>query len=233
MKKIMALIGLGIVLINFSQVSAQLYLGGSVNINQDNYTAELSENNKYESSQMYVSILPQLGYYINNNLMIGSAIGYYRNLSEYTDYSFDEKFVEDYNSSYKRSGFSFKPFIQYDYTLSEKFLLSNRLGLSISTQKNENEFDNTGAYEYLRYSEIDGYTYGIFWKPSIGYLITDHLRIEMSFINLSYENSKSEGENWTEYENQSGKEDIQPIRNKSSILNFDFNTLSLGIGYTF
>ncbi len=220
MKKIIALIGLGIVLSNFSEVIAQVYLGGSVSINNVNANRENDQNqNVNENKNFNFQVSPQLGFYLSENFVLGFGLTY----SSYNNSYKDEG--ENYLSNYERKGstYQFMPFSQYYISISEKIKFINNFYVSAGFSNSEriNRYSNSEDID-----EISGFVIGAGYSPGFCFNLSEKLMLELFVGNINYYYD-------LENETDTSSELETEYTNTTSGFQFNYNQIGLGLAYKF
>lgn len=215
---------------NFSQVSAQLYVGGNVSfegstMDDDTYAKNYSSN--------YLRISPQIGYFISENLLIGLGVGFSQQKSnrKSEDINSDTMYINSYDNNY--NSIVIDPFLRHYIKLSEKVQWFNQLGIRYSYGKHKSEDlydykERTNMFE-SKYNNITAYL-----KPSISIQITEKLSLDLSFIELFYSSSKYDHESWTDYADETIETEPKEKGNKNqSSYGLNYNSIDLGLSYKF
>lgn len=234
MKKIIALIGLSIVLSNFSHLSAQLYLGGSISLNGSTYESlDYYSDQAREYSNNYVRISPQVGYFLNDKFLIGMSVGFgnYKSTSESEDIHVDTVYIDTYERGSR--SIVIDPFIRHYISLGEKFSLYNQLGVRYSFGKNDYE-DLNASIQRTYNGEVDFSSFTAYLKPSINVSLSDKLSLEFSFIELYYNSYSSNSERWYTYDDPSIIADAKEGSDGNRInYGLKYNNIELGLAYKF
>jgi len=125
---------------------------------------------------------PMAGYFVNNNIAVGMALGYNTQKDEATGYYYDPFGNEYYGLDQKRTSFSVGAFGRYYFTPANKFSIFGQLGASYQFSKYEY------AVDYGAEEKNNGFVVAV--APGINYFISNHFALEATFGILSYTTSK-------------------------------------------
>ena len=181
-------------------------LGGTFSLNNSNseFNANTSKN---ENDQFYVGFYPQVGYAINNNLIIGLGLGYnYQNITTY--YSG----IENYDSN--QNTVVVFPYIKKYFNITEKLSFHLQGEFSVSKTWIDNKSSITNNSNGTRNNLFAGI------RPGITYFLNKKFALETSIGALGYSTGKNENDNGE------GKFN-------SFDLSFNSNNLLFGLSYYF
>lgn len=202
-----------IILICFIAISvlfssnAQLFVGGSLNFNVQSGSTESNGISVDDNTYTNFGIKPKVGFFINDDLAIGSSIGFsYRS----TTVPQNGNNSEVVNSS---SIFEIAPFVRY-YVMETGSLSvfgEAELGLGFGGSKTK-----SGG------TTVDGpsiFEIGVSLIPGVSYKITDNIDIEAYLGGIAFSNSSSNNDDT----------DV-----KTSSTNFGINLSSnIGLGFVY
>lgn len=129
-----------------------------------------------ESFRNNISILPQFGYFINDNISIGGQIGYVRESFSYYS-TINQTVVNDVNS--KQNRFQFGMFTRVHKPLNDNLYLFMQANLSAGIGRvkyDDNQNDDQNSFSFQA---------GV--QPGILFMITEKFGIEGQFGFLGYE----------------------------------------------
>lgn len=212
MKKILLAI---LILIQFPVLSQSLdgkfQLGGSAS-----YRTFNSEHERYlDTDSIYTKndrntfeILPQFGYFINDNVSIGAQIGYIRS-SSYQNYQSNQTGNREYNIT--DNIFLIGAFTRVHKSISENLYLflhgDMRIGFG-KEKSDENPINNQNHLDFRA---------GI--QPGILYMISERIGIEGKFGFLGYNSTSS-----------SLVDSNDQLNEKTERFNLSFNPSNFGLG---
>lgn len=164
-------------------MNAQWYIGGGLGVGFDKTATPTTAvvNNLPVTVETTVktttfSILPEIGYNINEKFAVGAQLGY--------DYSK----VEDK----KTNGFTFAPYLRYTFAKLEKVNFFCDLGLAYTYKKTtwkDTEYDATlGAYAVDYSTKRNGFSVGLY--PGVAVNLNEKVSFVAKFGALSYVYSK-------------------------------------------
>lgn len=155
----------------YSQTSkGSQFIGGGLSFSNIIYKYE----GDYKNVETEYNVSPAYGYFINDNLAFGLAVGYNYNKHKYTDYEDNETTTSTYNT------LKLSPFFGYYNKLNDKTWLLVHLNFAygFGNQKNEG-VSNKYNITYL----------GAGISPGISYFFTNRIGLECTIGLLSYSNS--------------------------------------------
>ncbi|TRW24773.1 porin family protein [Flavobacterium zepuense] len=135
-----------------------------------------------EAKTTTFNFTPRVGYFVNNNIAIGVALGYSSQKDEGTGYYYDPYGNEYYGFEQKRTSFDVGAFGRYYFTPANKFSIFGQLGASYQFSKYEY------AVDYGAEEKTNGFVVAV--APGINYFISSHFALEATFGILSYTTSK-------------------------------------------
>ncbi len=148
--------------ISKAQKSGELFIGGSLSINNSN-----SEDVDSDDKKTSVYISPIFGKMINDKIALGINVQYNYSKSEYNEHSFD------WNSSYKSEVLSFIPFVRIHSRIAEKLKFYSQPFIGASFLLNDESEHRTEFYNA-------GITFGFI------YAFLPQWSLETSFAGLEY-----------------------------------------------
>ena len=156
MKKIMMIAAMMVAAVS---ANAQVYLGGSVGVATSSYDG---------NSTTVWSILPEVGYNLNEKWALGMTIGY------------GESRVKVKNAGTEKvKTFQVSPYDRYTFVKFDKINLF---------------VDGTVGYQHENYAGVKTNTFGLGFKPGIAVNLNDKLSFVAHAGFLGYENSKVKGD---------------------------------------
>lgn len=181
-------------------------LGGTFSLN--NSSSEFNANtSKNENDQFYVGFYPQVGYAINDNLIIGLGLGY-----EYIDAKTYYTEIGGYDSN--QNTLVVFPYIKKYFNITEKFSFNLRGEFRVS----KSWTDSKNSINISSNETNNSLFAGI--RPGITYFMTKKFALETSIGALGYSTGK--------HENDNGEGKFN-----SFDLNFNSNNLLFGLSYYF
>ena len=163
MKKFLMTIAAAFVAVS---MNAQVYLGGSLG-----FGAWSSQKNVGDRSETSFSILPEIGYNINDKWAIGTVIGYVS----------DKMWgVDVLNNAKSESAFTFNPYARYT------FLKAGKVNLFID-----------GGVDFTSASKMDATAFGVGVKPGLAVNLTDKLSFvsHIGFLGYAVQNPDGDDNN--------------------------------------
>jgi len=177
MKKLLLIAVIAVASLKASAQTEQgnILLGGTLN-----YTTSKSDADGAESSESF-TILPNIGYFILNNVAIGTGVGY-----SHTKFT----------NGAKQGTFIVSPFARcYQSLGSEQFKFFGQLSVPLAFGNSENSNgDDTGSSTSI----------GVALSPGFAFFPTKRFGIEFAFSGISYQNVKVEDANGNKIDAASG-----------------------------
>jgi hypothetical protein len=163
MKKLFSLIAVAFVAMS---VNAQVYVGGSLGID-----AWSSQKNAGDRSETTFTILPEVGYNLNDEWAVGTVIGYV-----------SDKWVGVNGIS--ESAFTFNPYARYTY------LKAGKVSLFVD-----------GGVDFTTASKADWTELAIGFKPGLAVSLTDNISFvsHLGFIGFDEFNPDGDDNNTTNF----------------------------------
>ena len=139
-------------------MNAQVYLGGGVGFQTSSYDG---------NSETYFTILPEIGYNLDENWAVGLTVGY------------GESKVKEKGESEKVKTFKIAPYARYTFVKFDKVNLF---------------VDGTVGYQNENYAGVKTNTFGVGLKPGVAVNLNDKLSFVAHVGFLGYENEKVKGD---------------------------------------
>ncbi|WP_256011355.1 outer membrane beta-barrel protein [Desertivirga xinjiangensis] len=157
MKKVLLIAAIAVCSLKVSAQTEQgnIVVGGSVNFSSQKIEVE-------DDAATSFSIIPKAGYFIQENIALGTGIGFQ------SGKSFDGD---------KTNTFIIAPFGRYYKSISEQFKFFGELSVPMAFGRSENEDGDKGP----KYSAI-----GVGLSPGFAFFPTKKFGIELSFSGISY-----------------------------------------------
>ena len=159
MKKIFAV---ALVAMMTLTVNAQVYVGGGVGLLTSSYDG---------NSETYFSILPEIGYNINEDWAVGIAVGYGEAKSKVN--------VAGVKVTEKVKTFQIAPYARYTFA---KFYKVNLF------------VDGSVGYKHENFAGVKTNTFAVGFKPGVAVNLNDKLSFVAHVGFLGYENEKIKGD---------------------------------------
>ena len=159
MKKIFAV---ALVAMMTMTVNAQVYVGGGVGFQTSSYDG---------NSETYFTIIPEIGYNLNEDWAVGMTIGYGEAKTKMN--------VAGVKVTDKVKTFQIAPYARYTFVKFDKVNLF---------------VDGTVAYKHENYAGVKTNTFGIGLKPGVAVNLNDKLSFVAHVGFLGYENEKVKGD---------------------------------------
>lgn len=132
---------------------------GNINISNNKYESTSGANtSKSENQGYYISFFPRIGYFLNNNLVLGTTINFIYQSSKNNSYW--NNGVKSYDGVSNGGSIGLSPFLRYYFTKSSKNRFYGQLGGGM-------DIDIFRNNEATTYSET-GEKSGIYENPSTG-----------------------------------------------------------------
>ncbi len=136
---------------------------GNINLSNNKYEhASGPYTSKSDNQGFYISLYPRIGYFINDNFVIGTTLNISYQMNKYKSYG--DNGVKSYDATYTGSSIGLSPFLRYYFTKNSK----NRLYGQIGGGMNVDIFSNSEATTFYDTGDISG-TYK---SPSKGQVIS-------------------------------------------------------------
>lgn len=161
-------------------LDGKLQIGGNASFyfnqrqNEDPDNSFVGENNY---RQQGVSVFPQVGYFIKENVSVGGRIGYSRSIFDQQIINASRVTVLDSEST--SSIFRIGPFVRYHIPVTEQFYFFAQANV-------EAGFGNTKRTNDENTIEEDVFTFEAGIRPGILFFLTEKVGIEGSFGFLGY-----------------------------------------------
>ena len=159
MKKIFAI---ALVAMMTLTVNAQVYVGGGVGLLTSSYDG---------NSETYFSILPEIGYNINEDWAVGIAVGYGEAKSKVN--------VAGVKVTEKVKTFQIAPYARYTFAKFDKVNLF---------------VDGSVGYKHENFAGVKTNTFAVGFKPGVAVNLNDKLSFVAHVGFLGYENEKIKGD---------------------------------------
>lgn len=143
-----------------------------------------SVDNSISSTNKTLSIAPQIGYYISNDVAIGLGIGY-----QESSYTANGGVIGNYKT--KRSGFFISPFVRKYWSLGEKLNFFGQLSASYSSG-NEEVLEPVSLVSKSKIS-----SYGLNIAPGLEYTLNKNWALLTTLGSLGFNSVKPENANAT------------------------------------
>jgi hypothetical protein len=178
MKKLLMLAAFSLAAFNLkAQTEAGKYmLGGNISFSSQ----EQDKNYK----NIYYSIVPSAGYFIADNLAIGTGIGYSYSRTTSMVYEFDLI----YNTIIKDQAFVFNPFLRKYGRIAEQFKYFGQLSLPMSfgNTKAKETSNNSSYHNVSKYHNL-----GATLAPGLAFFPSKNFGIEFSVEGIGYHYKKT------------------------------------------
>ena len=159
MKKIFAI---ALVAMMTMTANAQVYVGGGVGLLTSSYDG---------NSETYFSILPEIGYNINEDWAVGIAVGYGEAKSKVN--------VAGVKVTEKVKTFQIAPYARYTFAKFDKVNLF---------------VDGSVGYKHENFAGVKTNTFAVGFKPGVAVNLNDKLSFVAHVGFLGYENEKIKGD---------------------------------------
>ena len=156
MKKIFAI---ALVAMMTMTANAQVYVGGGVGLQSSSYDG---------NSETYFTILPEIGYNLNEDWAVGMTVGYVEARTK----------VKNVGTE-KVKTFQIAPYARYTFAKFDKVNLF---------------VDGTVAYSHVNYAGVKTNTFGLGLKPGVAVNLNDKLSFVAHVGFLGYQNDKVKGD---------------------------------------
>lgn len=174
-----------------------------------------SADSSLEDSSTFVSISPNMGYFIGSNIEIGLGIGYsFRK----TDSQFTED-AQTIDMATNMHSFSIYPYARKYFGINKNFAFYLQGEGSYSRSKNEQEIMNNGNQNFD--SSSDSFFVGI--RPGLTFFVSNSFAFETSLGSLGYSTSS--------FENT--RDNVSDGNTDSFNLNLSSSDLFFGLSYYF
>jgi outer membrane protein W len=197
----------------FSQISqGSIVVGGSLGLSVEKEKTKSNGNTEDGPTSSTFKILPDVEYFISDNLSIGLGIGYSFNKST------EDQGLTEY--TYKTGTFYLNPYLKKYFTLGDKayFWGQAQIGMGFGTRTTEAK---TGNITTSVDNDFSSLAIGI--TPGFRFDVTERIGLEagIGFIGYTGETTKS----------GSGNNEVKRSTNKMGF-EFDPSYLTFGIRYT-
>ena len=169
----------------FSQEENEKFLieKGQWNLETDlniNFTErESSFGVESENDIFSFEIQPKLGYFINDNLVLGLGLGYGYSNSEFMSANSESLITGTTNT------FSITPYVKKFFPITKNLAIQLQAETRYSNSKTDNE-------SQFNPNDSESRTFLIGLRPGLAYRISDHFLLQGNFGLLSYQNRKVE-----------------------------------------
>lgn len=148
-------------------------IGGNVGFNSE-------KTDGAEKADLSLSLVPSVGYFIDNNLAIGTGIGY----------QFDKSYNATAINSVKTQAFVVSPYARY-YAGSEQFKFFGQLSVPMSFGNTKVSTDSGNNY----FKTGNNNSIGVALSPGIAFFPSKKVGIEFSVNGISYNDNTLENRN--------------------------------------
>lgn len=156
---------------------------GNINLSNNNNESTLGTYvNRSENQSFYISLYPRIGYFINENFVIGTTLNYSYSLNNLSVYY--ENGIRSYEAKYVRSSIGLSPFLRYYFTKNIKNRLygqiSGGMNVDISSNEEGTSFNEMGNINGSHKASTKGQL--VFGEALIGFnhFFTNHLAFNSS-----------------------------------------------------
>ena len=155
-------------------MSAQVYVGGSFSL-----LAESTQKLAGDKSETSFSILPEIGYNLNDEWAVGAVIGYTSN-----KFAGVTAYVNGYGTNVSESAFTFNPYVRYT------FANLGKVNLFVD-----------GGVDFTTFSKSDATALGAGFKPGLSVALTDNLSFvsHIGFIGWEQLNPDGDDNNYSNF----------------------------------
>lgn len=201
--------------------NAQFVLGGKLDIN---HNGNHDDDYLGGSAATNISILPKIGYWLNDNMQIGAQFGW--------DYTYTRTYAgaDDTYTSHPKSAVVIAPYFRYNVANWNNFTVFCEAQLNVTLGLESNQHNFVGGDEFTGFpvDQSDNYTsFGLNVVPGLNYAFNDRISMDI-YVNLlglycnmtSYEGRSSH--NWGLMANMNAQD-----------LNAHLNNFSIGFNYAF
>ena len=171
MKKIFAV---ALVAMMTMTANAQVYVGGSLS-----FASQSTEKLAGDKSETSFSIMPEIGYNLNEEWAIGAVIGYTSN-----KFAGVSATVPGYGTNVSESAFTFNPYARYT------FANLGKVNLFVD-----------GGVDFTTFSKSDCTALGVGFKPGLAVALTDQLSFvsHLGFIGWQQLNPDGDDNNYNTF----------------------------------
>lgn len=196
------------------------FIGGdfSVNYTKNTTNYETIYSNS-ENKNTRINITPQFGYFIKNNLAIGSSLTYFNSNSESTSY-IETQPLGNVNKS-TINGFGVNLFANYyKPIIGQLFFLANA---NIGYSNSKGTYSNSSS-EAKNNSKTNSYSVSI--NPGFVYFINSKFSLNYNLLNIGYNYNKSK-------ETNNLDSNVATQKSNAFYAGLSTNILNLGLNYYF
>jgi hypothetical protein len=162
---------------NAQTEKGKVVLGGSLF-----YTSQESNDGYSKSSTL--SIIPNAGYFISDNLAIGAGLGY-------SFVKYNQDLGNNFFSNMREKNVIIKPFARYYKGVNSQFKFFGNLAVPI-TFGNVKNYQNFGDSYLLKHTTN---SWGVMLSPGFSYFPMPKLGIEFSVAGITYNDAKYNNQN--------------------------------------
>lgn len=157
--------------------NAQFVLGGNIGINHSN-----SHSDDYVSgtAETNISILPKIGYWLNDDMQIGAQLGWV--------YGYERSYAsaDDTYTSTPQSVIVFAPYFRYNFAEWKKLKVfcEAQLGIGFGLESHTHWFVNGDEIDGSPSDNGNNFTsFGLNVVPGLNYSFNDHISMDI-YVNL-------------------------------------------------
>ena len=163
MKKLLltALLGLAVSV----SMSAQIFVGGQLGINATSNT-DKNVNPVVTTSNTTVSVLPNVGYILNDKMLVGARVGL----------NFGSTGAN--NSTF---GLGLQPYLRYKVLNIGKFSLAAEANVGIATSTTTNKIGGVGV------NKVSNFNFSLGAVPVVLYQLNEHIALEADINVLNFD----------------------------------------------
>ena len=197
---------LGLAQINKGSIFAGLDLNLSSTQTQNSFSQSSSSNTS--ASQTSVLLMPGLGYFISEDLVVGISFGYSGN--------YTQDLINHVTES--NAGLNFSPFVRNYFNIGEKAALFTQFNIGYTTTW------GTKGNIIGPSDQSNGYILGVSISPGLSYFISDKFELEAAIALLGYTNTSNKTI-------PGSGADTQTYQNSNFQLNLTMSAINFGFKY--
>lgn len=228
MKKSIIMLAFMVFCVFISESSAQWYVGGGVSMENSNSEDEYSST-KSENLNRNFSFNPQVGYFLNDNFVLGLGVNYYNYKYKWSNTASNESISK---STTTNNRFTIEPFIRYHIPLAERVSFFNHFGV-YGGFLNSERISESSNDDYKDIVDGKGSVLGFNYYPGFSFEINSKLKIDVGIGYLSFDSEKVEETPKSEYLPTGDIFEEDKSTENSTSFGVSYNRISLGLSYKF
>jgi hypothetical protein len=201
-----------------------IYIGGSAGFTGTGEKMKTSSTTTDGPSITQFNILPEVGYVLTDNIAVSLGIGYNNYTYKYNQTGFLSE--TEYELKDKSGMFMVNPMVKMIKQVNNRFYCVPTFGVSLGFGNSSDQsldYNVNDNMEEIVTDEYKDFSWGLSFRPTIKYFLTEHFALSFAYGNLYY-NSHS----FKSKENEDNKDIVN-----SYGIDLNLSSIQFGMLYTF